>query len=86
MFADQFPNLSVVSTNGLDGYDGCHYSFTNGYEKIGFNMARMLQRDLYAGPSLPNTDSPNPAYALLTGANNNLIRIPLRNSTDTVIV
>ena len=43
-----------------------------------------MQRDLYGGPSLPNTDPPNPAYAVLTGANENLIRIPLRNSTDAI--
>ena len=84
LFADQFPNLTVMSTNGLDGHDGCHFFFTNGYETLGFNIARMLQRDLYNGPSLPNTDPPNPAYAVLTGANKNLIRIPLRNRTDTV--
>ena len=84
LFADQFANLSVMSMNGLDGYDGCHYAFTNGYENIGFNIARMLQRDLYGGPSLPNTNPPNPAYAVLTGASHNLIRIPLRNRTDAV--
>ena len=69
---------------GLDGHDGCHFYFHNGYENIGFNIARMLQRDLYDGPSLPNTDPPNSAYAVLTGINKNLIRIPLRNRTDTV--
>ena len=66
LFADQFANLSVMSSNGLDGYDGCHFAFVNGYETIGFNMARMLQRDLYAGPSLPSTDRPiRPAQSLL---------------------
>ncbi len=84
LFADQFSNLSVMSSNGLDGYDGCHYAFTNGYENIGFNIARMVQRDFYGGPNLPNTDPPNPAYAVLTGANKDLIRIPLRNRTDAI--
>ena len=84
LFADQFPNLAVMSVNGLDGHDGCHFYFTNGYQAIGFNIARMLQRDLYGGSNLPNTNPPNPAYAVLTGANKNLIRIPLRDRTDTV--
>jgi hypothetical protein len=78
------PNLTVMSVTGLDGHEGCHFHFPNGYQNIGVNIARMLQRDLYGGPSLPNTDPPNPAYAVLTGANKNLIRIPLRNRTDTV--
>ena len=84
LFADQFPNLTVMSVNGLDGHDGCHFYFHNGYENIGFNIARMLQHDLYNGPVLPNTNPPNPAYAVLTGATKNLIRIPLRNRTDNV--
>ena len=84
LFADQFAGLSVMSTTGLDGHEGCHFYFTNGYESIGFNIARMLQRDLYNGASLPNTDPPNPDYAVLTGANKNVIRIPLRNRTDTI--
>ena len=65
LFADQFPNLTLMSTTGLDGHEGCHFYFTNGYESLGFNIARMLQRDLYNGPSLPNTNPPNPAYASL---------------------
>ena len=85
LFADQFPNLTLMSTTGLDGHEGCHFNFTNGYESLGFNIARMVQRDLYNGASLPNTNPPNPAYAVLTGANKNLIRIPLRNRTDAVI-
>ena len=77
LFADQFTNLSVMSTYGLNGYDGIHFYFTDGYEKMGLNIARMMQRDLYGGANLPNTDSPNPAYAVLTGANHDLIRIRL---------
>ena len=84
LFADQFPNLTVMSVTALDGHEGCHFHFPNGYQNIGFNIARMLQHDLYGGPVLPNTNPPNPAYAVLTGATKNLIRIPLRNRTDTV--
>ncbi len=84
LFGDIFPNLSVFSTNGLDGHDGLHFHFPNGYETMGINAARVLERDLYNGASLPNTDAPNPAYAVLTGANKNIIRIPLRNRTDTM--
>jgi hypothetical protein len=84
LFADQFPNLAIMSVTALDGHDGCHFSFANGYQNIGLNIARMLQRDLYNGASLANTDPPNPAYAVLTGANKNLIRIPLRKRTDAI--
>jgi hypothetical protein len=83
-FADQFPNLSVFSTNGLDGHSVVQYNFTNGYETLGLNAARALRRDLYGVPITSNTDPPNPSYAVLAGANHNLIRIPLRNRTDVV--
>ena len=83
-FADQFPDVAVFSTNGLDGHIGLHYNFTNGYQTLGINAARVLERDLYGGTASPSTDPPNPAYAVLAGANHNLIRIPLRNRTDVV--
>ncbi len=82
-FADQFPNLSVFSTNGLDGHNVVQYNFTNGYETLGLNAARALGRDLYGAPASSNTDPPNPSYAVLAGVNHNLVRIPLRNRTDT---
>jgi hypothetical protein len=84
LFADQFPNLSVLSTNGLDGHIGLHFNFANGYQTIGINTARALERDIYGGQNFPNTDPPNPAYAVLARANQNIIRVPLRNKTDTV--
>jgi hypothetical protein len=85
LLGDQFANVKVLSTTGLDGHDGCHYSFTNGYQNIGLNMARVLQRDLYGGASLANSDAPNAAYAVLSGgASKNVLRIPLRNRSDAV--
>ena len=84
LFADDFPNLSVLSTNGLDGHDGLHFHFTNGYETMGLDAARMLQRDLYNGASLPDTNAPNPAYAVLAGVNRDRIRIPLRDKSDNI--
>ena len=76
--------MAVFSTNGLDGHSGLHYNFTNGYETLGINAARVLERDLYGGAASPSTDPPNPAYAVLAGANHDHIRIPLRNRTDVV--
>ena len=84
LMADRFSNVSVMSSNGLNGHDGCHFSFANGYEKLGFDAARLLRRDLYGAPSLPNIDAPNPGYAVLTGAGNNVIRIRLRNPADAI--
>ena len=65
--ADDLEDLSVMSTTGLDGHDGCHYSYANGYEALGDRYAAMLLRDLFGGGDLPGIDPPNPATATLTG-------------------
>jgi hypothetical protein len=82
---DQFLDVRVMSTNALDGHNGCHFSFSGGgYEDLGLNITRMVQHDLYGGPSVSDTDAPNPAYAVLASANHALLRIPLRNRTDAI--
>ena len=84
-FADQFPDVAVFSTNGLDAPHRTPLQFHERLRDfLGINAARVLERDLYGGAASPGTDPPNPAYAVLAGANHDLIRIPLRNRTDVV--
>lgn len=65
-FALQRANVTPVSTTGLDGHDGCHYNYVDGYQQIGDNMARMIRRDLY-NQSLQDADAPNILSAARTG-------------------
>jgi PKD repeat protein len=57
--ADEVEGVSVMSTTGLDGHDGCHFSYTNGYEQLGNRYAALLGRDLYADDAPRNIDAPN---------------------------
>lgn len=54
----QWDNTSVVSTNGISEFDGCHY-FAHGYEKLGNHLYRMIERDLYGAVRNDNIDSPD---------------------------
>lgn len=80
-FALQRANVTAMSTTGLDGHDGCHYAYVDGYQKIGDNMARTIRRDLYNQP-LQDADAANILSANSSGTytvditftpNNNLV-------------
>lgn len=38
---------SIMSTSGLDGHDGCHFSYENGYRELGDRYANLIARDIY---------------------------------------
>ncbi|MEM7397064.1 MAG: sialate O-acetylesterase, partial [Verrucomicrobiota bacterium] len=56
---DQFDDISVMSTTGIDKHDGCHYNFEDGYETIGNRTAKLVIRDLYGAPDTGNIEAPN---------------------------
>ena len=41
-----FSNLSIMSTIGMSGYEGCHYNAT-GYQQIADSIAPLVKRDNY---------------------------------------
>ncbi len=57
-FALAYDDVTAISTTGLDGHDGCHYSFSNGYYPLGLK-AYMIVRDHLYGRYYPNADSPD---------------------------
>jgi hypothetical protein len=57
--ADEVEGVSVMSTTGLDGHDGCHFSYENGYEQLGARYAALLGRDLFGDAAAPNVEAPN---------------------------
>ena len=52
-FANARDNVTPVSTTGLDGHDGCHFRYENGYQQMGDNIARIVRSELY-GENLDN--------------------------------
>ena len=55
-FANKRNNVTAVSTTGLDGHDGCHFRYEDGYQQMGDNVARIIRSELY-GESLDNADA-----------------------------
>ena len=56
---DSLPDVWVVSTNGLDGHDFCHFNFSEGYEPLGFRMGFMIRHRLYGFPAAPGVLPPD---------------------------
>ena len=82
--ADDFEIVSVMSPTGIDGHDGCHYAYENGYELLAARFARMLGRDLYDGEDLPDIDSPNPDRIYWSSDDGTELTIALRDSGSTM--
>jgi hypothetical protein len=73
--------VTLLSTNGLSGHDGCHYNYVDGYREMGDHTFAVLARDLYGGPSA-GVAPPNPSSVTKSGTT---LRVKLR-STDALTV
>jgi hypothetical protein len=73
--------VTLLSTNGLSGHDGCHYAYIGGYREMGDHTFAVLGRDLYGGPSA-GVAPPNPSAVTASGSQ---LVVQLR-STDPLTV
>lgn len=73
--------VTVLSTTGLSGHDGCHYGYLGGYRDMGDHTFAVLARDLHGGPSA-GVAPPNPANVSASGSQ---LVVQLR-STDALTV
>lgn len=71
-FAQLLPITSIMATNGLNGHDGCHFPYEEGYRELGDWFSRLLSRDLYGAPREPDTEAVDVVSAHLSG---NTIRL-----------
>ncbi|MGH1340189.1 MAG: sialate O-acetylesterase [Nannocystales bacterium] len=78
---DTMDGVTVMSTNGLDGHDGCHYAYAEGYEVLGERYAALLGRDLYAETPAADVQPPNPMSATLEDDGMQIV-ISLRNADE----
>ena len=84
----KFQNISgtqVVSANGLNAHDGCHYKFKNGYEDLGIQMAAILGRDFY-NSKRKNVDPPNISKCYFSNSKETEITLEMTNPMDSVFV
>lgn len=56
--ASLYPDVSVLSTFGVPGHDGCHYSAT-GYERLGDDLYRLVARDFYGSVDTAAIEAPD---------------------------
>ncbi len=80
---DTFPEMTVMSTTALDGHDGCHYAYAEGYEELGNRYAGLLGRDLYEESPANDVQPPNPASAQFAAGGTQIL-VTLRNAASTV--
>lgn len=85
-FEFELPKMKVISSNGLNGHNGCHYSFNNGYQQLGLALGALAMRDLHNSGRTMNIDPPNILYATWNNAGRTEIRLHLRKPTDSVFV
>jgi len=81
---DTMDGVAAMSTNGLDGHDGCHYAYADGYEVLGDRYAALLGRDLYGEEPAADVEPPNPMSATLENGGTELV-ITLRNESEPMV-
>ncbi|MDP4504131.1 sialate O-acetylesterase [Nonomuraea turcica] len=82
---DTIDNLRAVSTTGLNGHDGCHFHYIDGYRTLGEHNAAMLLDDLYR-PGAPKVAPPNPRAAHRVDGNPNQLAVALRSPAGPLTV
>lgn len=84
-FEDNFPDVQVISTTGLNGHDGCHFSYQRGYENIGETAFHLVMRDFYGSNNTDEIDPPNIDRALFTNALRSEITLRFRDPDDAML-
>ncbi len=82
--ADEVPNVGLMSTHGLDGHDGCHFAYANGYELLGQWYAALLTRDLYDGAAGPDIEAPNVDRIYFSKGDGTEVTIEMRDKASTM--
>lgn len=82
---DSIANLRVLSTTALNGHDGCHYGYVDGYRTLGEHTATMLLADLYRAGA-PKVGPPNPRTAHRIDDSPNQLVVNLRSPVDPLTV
>lgn len=80
--ADSLQGVTVISTNGLDAHDGCHYQFEGGYRELGFRVAANINRYIYGAPAIQGIDAPNVLNAYYANPANSFVAINLRDAAE----
>ncbi|WP_156313221.1 sialate O-acetylesterase [Micromonospora sp. HK10] len=76
--------VTVLSTNGLSGQDGCHFDWEHGYRELGDHAFAVLSRDLYRGPA-DGVAPPNPRSASFVDPGRTAVVVRLRDEDPLTV-
>ena len=79
-----YPEVVLVTTTGIDGHDGCHFGYQNGYETLGDRLSFLVGQDIY-GEAKTNFFSPTPQSLFYSNADRTQISITTQNPTDQLV-
>lgn len=77
----ELPQLEIMSATGMN-HDGCHYYFSNGYERAGEDIYRLLEHQLYGAPLLPDAYPPAVDSAWFSDSSYREITLRFRQAGD----
>ncbi|MBX2926928.1 MAG: T9SS type A sorting domain-containing protein [Saprospiraceae bacterium] len=80
--AEELPQMQIMSSTGMN-HDGCHYHYTNGYQRAGNDMYRLLAKDFYDAPTMPDIHPPTVDSAWFSACDLTQITLRLRHTADT---
>lgn len=66
--ASEIPNIEILSNNPALSHDGCHFTYTNGYDLIGIQAYNLVAAKLY-NRSIANARPPNIKEAYFSAPN-----------------
>lgn len=77
----EIPNVEILTSNPALSYDGCHFSYKNGYDFIGEHAYNLLAAKLY-NHSFINARPPNIVEAFFSASNE--ITLKMKNVTGNL--
>lgn len=83
-FGKKLENCTVISANGLNNHDGCHYGFVDGYEKLGYQLSKLVARDYYWPKEQTNIDPPNINYCYYSNGLQTEVTLVMENLSDLI--
>ncbi|MCC7298062.1 MAG: hypothetical protein IT244_06985, partial [Bacteroidia bacterium] len=76
--------LKVISSNGLNGHDGCHYYLKDGYKSLGLQLAALVSRDLYQSGRINNIDPPGIASVTWNNGAKTELELEMLQPNDSI--
>ena len=83
-FTDNFPNVQTMSTTGINGHDGCHFAYADGYERLAERLFNWVSRDFYGSSVTQNIDPPNIRRAWFANTDYDTVIVELRDTNDII--